>query len=487
MEEVSKSEEVLKKPYNPIDPIVVFDPQLEEKYIPKNLENISLQQESESITPNAIKDDAINIPVIKLNNIILHDENIDFVEIKYEGFLPTIHLSIKDSRNIIRVCDTPGFDNEIRIVITTEINGYYKKIKLQFYITDFKIYDEYISYHGIYKLDTLNTAMFKQLGDKKLSTYEMLELIAKDTKLGFAASDDCKNIKDEKYRIIQSMNYVDFIKSQLEIAGLDDKSVFDCWVDLFGYIVLMNVSRAMTEKIDSKQLVIYSMIGQHSINGDYPKINAYEFPRILTNNVVNDNKTNLTFHNYENIVNNKTIYNEGALNEYYYMTSPGKENTISHQDLQLIENSSDGQEFSNNYEYKKVNFIGIEFEDEDVIYKQNVNKRFFDKLRTRRLKLELENYNLGLERGTLVNLIFKEYNNEITKTISEGNKDVDDDSNGVMNPYSSGMYYIDGMDIIYKTENHKIQQYLYLVKRDTVTNPINRSDEPLAMSRNETT
>ena len=129
MEQLNESENLLKKPYNPIDPIVVFDPQIEEKYIIKSFEDLQNVNNAVSVSVNPLKDDAINIPVIKLNNLILTDDNIDFIEIKYEGFLPTIHLSVKDSEDIIRVCDTPGYDNEIIIAITSEINGYYKKIK----------------------------------------------------------------------------------------------------------------------------------------------------------------------------------------------------------------------------------------------------------------------------------------------------------------------------------------------------------------------
>ena len=63
----------------------------------------------------------------------------------------------------------------------------------------------------------------------------------------------------------------------------------------------------------------------------------------------------------------------------------------------------------------------------------------------------------------------------------------DENATGTVNPYTTGMYYIDSMEFEYKTENHKIQQFLYLIKRDGVTNPINRSIEPLALTKNETT
>lgn len=476
---------LLQEPYNPIDPIVVFDPTFDEKYVLKQYDISQERTTSQSSHSNTLKDDAINIPVVKLNNITLKDDQIDFIEIMYDSFLPTIHLSIKDNENLIRTLDTPGFDNDILVVITAEINGYYKKIKLQFYITEFNIFDDYISYHGVYNLKALNNSVFKQIGDKKLSTYELLENIAKESKLGFAASSDCKDIKDEKYRIIRSQNYIDFIDYQMKFAGTDEKSIFDCWIDLFGYLVLMNVYRAMNEKVEQNQLAINSMVGTHMTTETGSEVEGIQLQRTLTNNIINENKYNLLFSKYNNIIDNNTIYDDGSLNQVYYMTSPGNENKISTSEIQIIENSVNGIQYSEEYEFKNVIFAGIEFEDEDVLFKKRINKRFFDKLRARRLEIEMENYNIGLERGMLVNVIFKEYNNNVIQAMSEEEL-VDADTDGMVNPYSTGMYYIDGMKFVYKTEDHKIVQYLYLVKRGSNTNPINKSIEPpLANKENE--
>jgi hypothetical protein len=331
----------------------------------------------------------------------------------------------------------------------------------------------------------LNNSVFKQIGDKKLSTYELLENIAKESKLGFAASSDCKDIKDEKYRIIRSQNYIDFIDYQMKFAGTDEKSIFDCWVDLFGYLVLMNVYRAMNEKVEQNQLAINSMVGTHMTTETGSEVEGIQLQRTLTNNIINENKYNLLFSKYNNIIDNNTIYDEGSLNQIYYMTSPGNENKISTNEIQIIENSVNGIQYSEEYEFKKVTIVGIEFEDEDVLFKKRINKRFFDKLRARRLEIEMENYNIGLERGMLVNVIFKEYNNNVIQAMSEEEL-VDADTDGMVNPYSTGMYYIDGMKFVYKTEDHKIVQYLYLVKRGSNTNPINKSIEPpLANKENE--
>ena len=121
---MEKEIDFLKEPYNPLDPIVVIDPDIHHKVILKQYENPDIDGPSQA-KYDALKDDAINIPVIRLNNITLKDNQIDFVKIYFDDFLPKVHLSIKDTENIIKVCDTPGYENEINIVITCNINGYH--------------------------------------------------------------------------------------------------------------------------------------------------------------------------------------------------------------------------------------------------------------------------------------------------------------------------------------------------------------------------
>jgi hypothetical protein len=258
MAEESKKE-LLKEPYNPTDPIVVFDPEYSNGTVVKIFDDVNSKGNfSPQGAVSAVKDDAINIPVVKMNNTILKDNQIDFVKIFYEGFLPKIKLSVKDDDSLVRTMDMPGMDNEIQVVITSEINGYYKKINLQFYIVNINIYDEFISYDGVFKFPPLNVDVLKQIGKGKgkLNTYDMLSEIAKEVKLGFAASPKCQDVKDERYRLCQSQKYKDFIEEQLTYAGLDEDSIFDCWIDLFGYLVMVNVPYIMNENIEPEQLMI---------------------------------------------------------------------------------------------------------------------------------------------------------------------------------------------------------------------------------------
>ena len=469
----------LKEPYNPTDPIVVIDPEIANKVVLKTYDDPSTKGKNEG-GYNALKDDGINIPVIRLNNITLIDNQIDFVKIYFDSFLPKVHLSIKDTENVIKICDTPGYENEINIVIICDINGYYKKISLLFYITDFKIYGDYIAYDGVFKLQTMNTHMMKQIGKGKLNTYNMLLEIAKENKLGFAATEECEKIKDERYRLIQTKTYIDYINEQINIGGLNEESIFDAWIDIFGYIVMINVSYVMNVEIDPNQLMIYSMVGMNdtfNINDDSINIEAVKLPRTLIYNKTNPAQTNIQIDNFEVLINNNNIYNNGCLNTNYFMSSPCSQNIINTEQIQIIENSIEGESDINKYEFSKTKFIGIEFSDTPFLFQKQLHQRYFDKLRTKRIKVELTKLNLGLERGTLVNVIFKEYNNEVIKLFSKENN-VEQSADGKINPFLSGIFYIDSIIFEYKTENHKIQQYLYLIKKSIDMSPINKLITP---------
>lgn len=50
---------------------------------------------------------------------------------------------------------------------------------------------------------------------------------------------------------------------------------------------------------------------------------------------------------------------------------------------------------------------------------------------------------------------------------------------GFVNLYTTGFYYIDGMEFVYKTEESKIIQTLYLIKKGTINTPVNKSDIPM--------
>mgnify|MGYP006923219659 CR=1 FL=1 len=121
-----------------------------------------------------------------------------------------------------------------------------------------------IKYECEYFNPNLNKITFGQIGDDKLTTFEFCEEIAKTLKIGFAATDGCKDVSDAKWRQAYSERLRDFIYDQVKCGGLDEESIFDCWIDLFGYLVLVNFNYVMHYKANLDNYSIFSIF--HSSN-----------------------------------------------------------------------------------------------------------------------------------------------------------------------------------------------------------------------------
>jgi hypothetical protein len=148
------------------------------------------------------------------------------------------------------------------------------------------------------------------------------------------------------------------------------------------------------------------------------------------------------------------------------------------------------------YEFEKTNFLGIEFNDggTSILNQKIVNKKFLDKLKAKRTKIQLENYNLGLERGTLLYMQFKDYDKNIQNINNPKNGDfatkenntVDTTATGLDNPYIPGFYYIDSMEFEYHKENHKITHYLYLIRKSVSISSTDFKMAEYSTSKDET-
>ena len=467
--------------FNKPDPKVVFDPEFQAPIIIKQYkaENEIGDSNNSANSVNPLKDDAINIPLVTINNYSVPDNKLEYFKLTYDDFLPKLHLKILDDDNFINSTDNSGLINQIVIAITTEINGYYKKIVLGFYITKSYREKNYILYDAIYNFKTLkssNMYMIKKDGNNQLNTYNFLSEIAKANKLGFAATDKCESINDEMPRMINSKNYIDFIKEQISFSG-NDEAIFDCWIDLYGYLVLVNVFYVMNENVNMYKLLIYNMANMHSVENEGAEVKPFLCYRILTNKELDNFPHNMFFRSKEDIVDNSKIYEDGSLTTNWVLRSPCKENLIESDQIQTVENSIDGIRNTDKYEYENTNFLGIEFNDNNsgtsLLKQKIINKKFFDKIKAKKTKIQLENYNLGLERGTLVYVQFKDYNINIqnankfqdneTPTREKGNN-LDANASGNENPYIPGCYYIDSMEFEYHKKNHKITHYLYLIR-----------------------
>lgn len=489
------------EPKNPLDPIVVFDPEYEASVIILPYTDYSDNKPSGD-DRDPLNIEAIYTPLIKLNNKVIFPRDIYSMSIRLKNFLPEIELIVYDMEKNIQATDIPGMNNVITVILTAPVNGANKKMSMDFYIKDCLFEeDNTVKYVGELKVNGLKQVKYSQVGDKPLSTYEYLEAVAKETKLGFATTKKCKEIEDKKWRQLYSETYVDNIKKELEHAGIDEDSIFDAWIDNFGYIVMVNVANIMTEKVEYTQLSTKVIIGNNVTTTDeeIPRPNVEEVYRLINNSKSIASNNNLHFTEYHSIVNNNEIIKNGTLTRCYYLSSPCDGNLIKQEEIQVIELSVDGIEGVNEYMYENIEYLGTHQGEEGEVcerVQEMIVKNFFNKIYAKVIEVKLDEPNYSLQRGMLVAMTLEEFNprnkqaimnnmensgklkeSEDQETPDETMKEretIIDDMNGTINPALTGIYYIKDMTFDYMGALEHVTQTLTLVKKGIQSNLTNK-------------
>ena len=501
----------LVKPYNPTDPIVVFDPTYEKTEIAKifygSEENEPADFEGDVPDANNLKIDGVKIPIIQLNNTAIDFENIDEMSLKLKGFLPELELKIYDYSGMIKATDAPGINNLITVILISENEGTNKKISLDFYITEciFNV-DNTINYKGIMNLTTFRSKQNKQIGNGKLTTYEMLEQIAKENHLGFAATENCKSVNDKRYRQIYGETFTEYIEEQMSFAGTGRDTIIDAWVDEFGYLVMVNFSWVMSYKINPFQLTIKTISG---INGGSKQssqldTSVTETVRMITNATASKGiMDNMKFSTYTHEIDNNKAIENGTASKYYYLNDPGGQNLIQECEGVVIEPSLDGAYDIGQYANTNIEFIGFNFTDDDdtenvpiIVQKKNISN-YKASMCNKSIIVEMTKPNYLLQRGTLVAVDIEETDDLTKRTLIDDSNNVfkgkpDDNlfENDIESPEAdnarrqlifnnmesmqnvsvSGIYYIKDIEFKYNVGEAEIKQIMTLVKKGLKSN-----------------
>lgn len=517
---------------NRTDPKVCHDPSVKPEGIVRLYSNQNkVEMEDQELSTNNLYDmiriDAIEYPLVVINDRNVENMDIIYMNIDYNSFLPKITITIKDIHQGEQKVNTTQMSSIIRVCMTAKVDKVYKKILLNFRTYDVKVNSSnpmYITYYGTYYVKEFRQTNIKHIWMKSVcgakncgqgghinaNTWEMLHKIAELTGLGFAATDKCKEIPDHLIRNIYSQRYDQYIEQQLLHCGTDEDNIFDAWVDLYGYIVMVNVPWVMNEDIKSSDLEIVTNYGIHGTSNDTPKNDIKAVDRTLTNYNLVGVKTNLEIASYNMVVNNNSI-KHGTLENVYSINFETTLSNYNIEDIQTKQDSVDG-DFIEDYNTGKNRPIPkFNFNDDawtgleggyDIHKQKIIRNAYFRKKRQSILNVELKNINLGLQRGTLINiaifdndpfnkkLFFQNIDNlgAASDDIQQPHLNLPNEYNeedvimdgGVMVPNMklSGMYYIDGMKFEYKYETNRIVQTLFLIKKGKTTGYHNRHNVP---------
>ena len=224
------------------------------------------------------------------------------------------------------------------------------------------------------------------------------------------------------------------------------------------------------------------------------------------NNLLNKSKN---LFDYLTISSDMLYWEEGNYDSITNENKPGYikfdllKDTLTEDDITSVQHLTG--EYVEDYEVQRYcgwSFVGCE--DFNISRQMEIRNAYLTKLRNSsgRLTVRLANPNFALQRGTLVTIVRMRYDYEykVRMLNSESNlypgaqergfkpdpssgevngiRDEDilhNDGVGVIGAEDSGIYYIDGMRFDYINGNEKIQQYLYLIKRDPLTSLSNLS------------
>lgn len=525
---------------NDTDPIVRHDPAIKKKNVAKpNQDTKASNLPTKGIEGNEAdlkKVEGPMIPVIRIANHVIPFQRVKSMLLEYKGFVPEIVVTVTQTKmsKEEETVEIPSMAADMTVVIIPSVDGAYRPISLTFYIRDIKYAGTEVTYYGTYKLMELDKPQTKQvtfnpvpvgcsapycgLGpNKHPTTYELLHVAAvTDCGLGLAASKQVKEISDDRFRFLHHESWFDAIQKHVQFGGKDADSIFDSWIDLYNYLVIVNVPWLFSQEVKPEDLGIHAHIGAtvqgpgHDKKDDDKETKMIH--RIITNFKQMPVLSNMTFTNYHFEIDNTSIQDNGVTNSTVVVNpvSVGKGiDGCEQTDTRLEQNSTEGKAHHKEYNYQKFNFAGPEYGNESegntpILNQKVIHDSYFRKLRARRMIVEMNTANFGLQRGTFVTVMIYQYDPEAKKYISNnaanvaGNnkeekapeytkeelRELDSPAYPLIDNSKSGIYYIDGMTFEYDMAYQKYIQKLYLIKKDTIGEYAN-SDSNIKLNKNE--
>jgi hypothetical protein len=285
-------------------------------------------------------------------------------------------------------------------------------------------------------------------------------------------------------------------------CGTDEDNIFDAWVDLYGYIVMVNVPWVMNEDVKPDDLEIMVNYGIHGTSDGMEENETKAVDRILTNYNLVGTKTNLEISAYNMVVNNNAI-KHGTLENVYSINFETTLSNYNIEDIQTKQDSVDG-DFIEDYNTGKNRPIPkFNFNDDawtgleggyDTHKQKIIRSAYFRKKRQSILNVELKDINLGLQRGTLIGVSIWEDNpgNKQIMIMQESNlkgKDttepdeiydgaVDAELGMIQILKLSDIYYIDAIYFEYTNDMNSIKQTLKLIKKGQMSGYDNTHTSP---------
>lgn len=443
-----------------IDPQLEFEPIKEIMYAPQPSEAEGARPSNDAQT----KITGILTPLIQINSVVVDFDSVVSFELVSEGVLPELSLCVRDRFELIKSLDQPKGDNIIRVQIIPPFDNAYKKINLNFFISQIDIVGDLVYLTGIYKVADLYNSRLKSYGE--LTTYEYFEQIANETKLGLASN--LAGTDDSRYIYCNNINYLESMEKEVGMGG-SEVIVLNTWVDFWNYINLVDVY----ERYNAIDEGLKIWMSNRFVDGDSStEPTPVELDATITNH--REMKSSQLYCPSYQVSNttgsNLTDGTDRVLSIYEHSTCESQETLLQDGDV-------------SNDLFTKYFYLGEKFGEHNYLLTKECNKMFNQKIRSQAIEVVLDNPLLALMRGHKVNLQWYD-SNTLTAQSKEQSIDtnvpmnqeagdgIDNEESQVLNKQTSGQYLIYRVRMQYTNTNgdNKWQTRLLLVRPQSQIN-----------------
>ena len=402
---------------------VEIDPVLKKKSIEMQLVASSKEEAGDSYIKNQndVQQTSIFgvlVPLIKINNTVIDFMEIEEFTLRSRGPLPELSLSFYDHFNLIENFSTPGNDNYVLVQIIPPFDNAYKKINLEFYISDISITNKFVSIVGIYKVPEFLSSRFKSLG--YVDTHELCREISTETGLGFASN--VKECSDARWVYCDHISYNDLLRREIRFSGGKTTEIFDWWVDFWDYINLVNIYERYNsiDRPEDMKIWVGNTIMKDVTEGN--KITPFLTHCILTNSKAFSSE-DLTIVNYSIVNPSGSQVGQGTDKVYsIYDKELGEYKDV------LIQDGDVQQDIFRKYEY-----VGETYGEYNYLLSEKLRNAYIQKINTETLEVTLANPLLGITRGSKVDVVI--YDDDTNFNIAQSLAD----EAGVTNPTNSNI------------------------------------------------
>lgn len=459
-------------------------------------------------------------PAIRINEYDFGKQDIEYFKLSIRGFLPTLTVTIRDTRGVFSLSHYPKDGDVLSLYIRSKDEEVFKPIRSDFDIINvdgppvgnqtnrsysmsteeggLKSAGAKFTFECIMKVPNLLGETCQ--GFDEDTSFNHLEKMAEELKLGFASN--VTDTSDKMVRFCPFDTRIKFIKDHTETAYKDDNSFFTSYIDPYYYLNFVDVNQQLQyddNVEDSLATIVEDLTVDKGAKDAEP---AFETKLYLTNLDKGHVQTSKYVAGY-NIVNNasEVSLKNGYKRIIQYYDDDDKEYRTFDiealtgenlpKDLNPLKNRNDKEgedRYKNQVKYK---YVGKQSSGEkdgnthlNYLYSIINNYQNLQELNKMYIDVDLPTANMTLYRFQKVPLIIYEtdaHKTTVMKQREDNNKEAggetrenegtgDAENTGFNSPkvntFLTGVYVITGIDYIYSQSNQGIKQRVSLYRRE---------------------